>query len=82
MDNTSSSSTVSKGPGNAVVDCRGATCIDIWQTGDYDGSSGHTPWSVTLFDNGELTGGGRDYDWSAATYMGPIWGSIHHHGIG
>ena len=82
VDNTSSSSTVSKGPGNAVVDCRGATCIDIWQTGDYDGSSGHTPWSVTLFDNGELTGGGRDYDWSAASYMGPVWGSVHHHGIG
>ena len=82
VDNTSSSSTVSKGPSNVVVDCGGATCIDIWATGDYDSSSGHTPWSMTLFDNGELTGRGRNYDWGAASYMGNIWGSIHHHGVG
>ena len=82
VDNTSSSSTVSKGPSNVVVDCGGATCIDIWATGDYDSSSGHTPWSMTLFDNGELTGRGRNYDWGAASYMGNIWGSIHHHGAG
>ena len=81
-DNTSADSTVSKGPGNTSIDSRGATCIDIWSTGDYDGSSGHTPWSVTLFDNGELTGRGRDYDWGAASYMGSIWGAIHHHGYG
>ena len=82
VDNTSSSSTVSKGPSNVAVDCGGATCIDIWATGDYDSSSGHTPWSMTLFDNGELTGRGRNYDWGAASYMGNIWGSIHHHGVG
>ena len=82
VDNTSSSSTVSKGPSNTAVDCGGATCIDIWATGDYDSSSGHTPWSMTLFDNGELTGRGRNYDWGAASYMGNIWGSIHHHGVG
>jgi YD repeat-containing protein len=81
-DNTSTSSTVSKGPSNAVFDSGGATCIDIWATGDYDGNSGHTPWSMTLFDNGELTGRGRNYDWGAAYYMGNIWGSIHHHGAG
>ena len=81
-DNTSTSSTYSKGPGNAAFDCGGATCIDIWATGDYDGSSSHTPWSMTLFDNGELTGRGRNYDWGAAINMGHIWGSIHHHGAG
>lgn len=82
VDNTSSSSTVSKGPSNISVDCAGVTCIDIWATGDYDGSSSHTPWSMTLFDNGELTGRGRNYDWGAASNMGNIWGSIHHHGAG
>tara|TARA_B100001029_G_scaffold130491_1_gene109413 strand:- start:2109 stop:4682 length:2574 start_codon:yes stop_codon:yes gene_type:complete len=82
VDNTSSSSTVSKGPSNISVDCAGVTCIDIWATGDYDGSSSHTPWSMTLFDNGELTGRGRNYDWGAASNMGNIWGSIHHHGVG
>ena len=81
-DNTSTSSTVSKGPSNVAFDCGGATCIDIWATGDYDSSSGHTPWSMTLFNNGELTGRGRNYDWGAATYMGNIWGSIHHHAVG
>ena len=81
-DNTSSSSTMSKGPSNVAFDSAGATCIDIWATGDYDSSSNHTPWSMTLFDNGELTGGGRNYDWGAASYMGNIWGSIHHHGVG
>ena len=81
-DNTSTSSTYSKGQSNTVFDCGGATCIDIWATGDYDSSSGHTPWSMTLFDNGELTGRGRNYDWGAASYMGNIWGSIHHHGVG
>ncbi len=81
-DNTSTSSTYSKGPGNAAFASGGATCIDIWGTGDYDGSSSHTPWSMTLFDNGELTGRGRNYDWGAAINMGHIWGSIHHHGAG
>ena len=37
---------------------------------------------MTLFDNGELTGRGRNYDWGAAINMGNIWGSIHHHGAG
>jgi hypothetical protein len=37
---------------------------------------------MTLFDNGELTGRGRNYDWGAAYAMGNIWGSIHHHGAG
>lgn len=60
----------------------GAQCIDIHSTGDYEGNVSHVVRSSCLFDNGEMTHSGRNYDWGFANNRGHIYGSVNAHLIG
>jgi alpha-tubulin suppressor-like RCC1 family protein len=64
------------------VSFSGARCIDVHVTGDYDASSAHVVRSATLFDNGELLHGGREYDWGFGNYRGNTLGSVTTHNFG
>ena len=60
----------------------GAHCIDIHHTGDYEGNISHTARSAHLYDNGELTHAGRDYDWGFARNRSHIYGAVNGHLLG
>ena len=60
----------------------GAHCIDIHHTGDYEGNISHTARSAHLYDNGELTHAGRDYDWGFGQNRSHIWGAVNGHLLG
>lgn len=60
----------------------GAKCIDIFVSGYYDVTSGHTPRSFTMFDNGQLLCRGRNYDLGSGTHRGDIYGSAPIHNFG
>ena len=60
----------------------GLHCIDVYGGGDYEGNVSHTTRSNCLFDNGELTFSGRNYDWGFGNNRGHIYGSLNAHLIG
>jgi len=60
----------------------GAHCIDVHHTGDYEGNISHNTRSAHLYDNGELTHAGRNYDWGFGQNRSHIWGSVNGHLLG
>ena len=56
--------------------------VFIHSTGDYEGNISHTVRSACLFDNGELTHSGRNYDWGFGNNRGHIYGFLNAHLIG
>lgn len=65
-----------------ATDYGGLHCIDVFGSGDYEGNVSHTTRSACLFDNGELTHSGRNYDWGFGNNRGHIYGSLNAHLIG
>lgn len=68
-------------PGN-TLQYTGTKCVDVFVSGYYDATSGHTPRSFTMFDNGELLARGRGYDYGYGLYRGDIRGSVPLHNFG